>query len=31
MDKGDIWDVAANDIPGLLAFCNSIIEQSEAE
>lgn len=25
MDKGIIWEVAANDIPGLLLFCDRII------
>ncbi len=26
MDKDVIWEVASNDIPGLLLFCNGIIE-----
>lgn len=31
MDKSVIWDVAVGDIPGLLSFCNEIIEKAERE
>lgn len=31
MDKKVIWDVAVLDIPGLLQFCNRIIEQEKTE
>lgn len=28
MDESIIWETATNDIPGLLSFCNRIIEQN---
>lgn len=28
MDKNIIWDVAVRDIPGLLRFCNEIVEET---
>lgn len=28
MDKKAVWETAVNDIPGLLSFCDRIIEQN---